>query len=88
MSGIAFDPEKDARNVARHGLSLADFSGFDEEATVQVDDRRDYGETRFIARGRIGGVPHAVIFTWRGETMRLISFRRAREKELRRHGQA
>jgi uncharacterized DUF497 family protein len=88
MSGIAFDPEKDARNIARHGLSLADFTGFDEEAAVQVDDRRDYGETRFVALGRIGGVPHAVVYTRRGETMRLISFRRAHEKELRRHGRA
>lgn len=88
MAEIVFDPEKDALNLARHGLSLADFTGFDEEATVRVDDRRDYGETRFVALGRIGGAPHAVVFTWRGDTMRLISFRRAREKELRRHGHA
>ena len=64
---MEFDPEKDARNVARHGLSLADFAGFDDKEIVQVDDRLDYGETRFVARGRIGGVPHAVVFTWRGE---------------------
>jgi uncharacterized DUF497 family protein len=88
MSGVEFDPEKDARNRARHGLSLADFAGFDAEPVVRVDDRQDYGEVRFIACGRIGGVPHAIVYTRRGETMRLISFRRAREKELRRHGQA
>lgn len=88
MSGIAFDPEKDARNIARHGLSLADFSEFDAAPAVRVEDRRDYGERRFIAISRIGGVPHAVVFTWRGDTMRLISFRRAHEKELRRHGHA
>jgi uncharacterized protein len=88
MSKIEFDPDKDARNVARHGLSLADFAGFDEQLAARVDDRFDYGETRLRALGRIGGVPHAIVFTWRGETMRLISFRRAHEKELRRHGQA
>lgn len=88
MSGIVFDPAKDAINVARHGLSLADFAGFDADPIMKVDDRYAYGETRYIARGRIGGIPHAIIFTWRGETMRLIGFRRAHEKELRRHGKA
>lgn len=85
---IAFDPAKDAANVAKHGLSLADFAGFDAEPIVKVDDRYDYGEPRFIALGRIAGVPHAVVFTPRGEAIRLIGFRRAHDKELSRHGQA
>lgn len=88
MPKIEFDPDKDALNVKRHKLSLAAFAGFDEEVVMRVDDRFDYGETRFRGVGRINGVPHAVVITWRGDTMRLISFRRAHEKELRRHGQA
>ncbi len=88
MSGIEFDPAKDAMNIAQHGLSLADFAGFDDDAVVKEDSRYDYGETRYVARGRINGVPHAIVYTWRGKTMRLIGFRRAHEKELRRYGQA
>lgn len=80
-----FDAAKDAANRAKHGLSLAEFTGFDEEPIVNEDDRFDYGEQRFVALGRIEGRPHAVIYTRRGEVMRLIGFRRAHEKELRRH---
>lgn len=80
-----FDPAKNAANIANHGLSLASFAGWDCEPYVIEDDRYDYGEARFIALGRIGGVPHALVYTMRGETMRLISFRRAREKDIARH---
>lgn len=84
---MEFDPAKDAANIARHGLSLADFAGFDTLHVVIEDDRIDYGEKRFIALGRIDGRPHAVVFTRRGQRTRLISFRRAHEKELKRHEQ-
>jgi uncharacterized DUF497 family protein len=82
---IEFDPAKDAANFAKHGLSLADFSGFDETPVVVTASRADYGEIRQLAFGRIGGVGHGVVFTMRGEIMRLISFRRAHEKEMRRY---
>lgn len=82
---VEFDPAKDAANRAKHGLSLADFEGFDAEPVVNEDDRFDYGEKRFIARGRIAGVPHAIVYTRRGDVMRLIGFRRAHDKELRRY---
>ena len=63
---ISFDPAKDAANVAKHGLSLADFVGFDGEAAVIEDARFDNGERRFVAFGWIGGLPHAVVYTRRG----------------------
>lgn len=83
---IEFDPAKDERNIAEHGLSFVNFTGFDAEPIVVTDDRFDYGEVRYRAFGRIGGKGHCLVFTLRGETMRLISFRRAHEKEMRRHG--
>lgn len=82
---IEFDPAKDASNRAKHGLSLADFSGFDEEPVVRVDDRQDYGETRLRAFGRVDGEPRCLVFTMRGNAMRLISFRVVRGKEMRRY---
>lgn len=82
---VEFDPAKDAANMAKHGLSLADFGGFDADPAVIADDRYDYGETRLLAFGRVGGVGHCLVFTVTGDTMRLISFRRAGEKEMRRH---
>ena len=82
---IEFDLTEDERNIAEHGLSFVNFAGFDEEPVVVADDRFDYGETRYRAFGRIGDEGHCIVFTWRGEVMRLISFRRAHEKEMRRY---
>lgn len=82
---ISFDPAKDASNTAKHGLSFSDFTGFDAEPVVLTDDRYDYGETRFRAFGRIDGDAHCIVYTVTETGIRLISFRRAHEKEMRRY---
>ncbi len=82
---VEFDPDKDAANFAKHGLWLAEFVGFDAPPTVVVDDRRDYGEVRFRAFGRVNGAGRCLVFTLRQGAMRLIGFRASREKELRRY---
>ena len=56
------------------------------EAVVEVDDRYDYRETRFCAFGRIDALGYCLAFTYRGTVIRVISFRRAHEKEMRRYG--
>lgn len=84
---ITFDPAKNEENRAKHGLALADFAGFDAEPIVLIDDRRDYGETRYRAMGRIDGQAHVIVYTVRGDDLRLISFRRAHAKEARRYEQ-
>lgn len=84
---IAFDLAKDAINLAKHGLSLAEAVQFEmAEAVILVDDRRDYGEARYRAFGRAGAEGRCLVFTVRGDEIRAISFRRAHEKELRRYG--
>lgn len=83
---IEFDPAKDDANIAKHGLSLAEAVEFDMAgATVLADDRYDYGETRFRAFGRIDGEGYCLAFTIRQDAVRIISFRRAHEKEMRRY---
>ena len=74
-----FDPAKDRSNLAKHGLSLADFKGFDANPLVRIDDRYDYGERRYLAFGRIGGLGHCLVFTSERGVVRLISWRRAHE---------
>ncbi|WP_336867746.1 BrnT family toxin [Sphingomonas sanguinis] len=84
---IAFDPAKDQANIAKHGLSLADAVAFDlSSAVVLPDDRHDYGETRYRAFGRVEGQARCLVFAIRGSTVRIISYRRAHEKEMRRYG--
>ena len=44
---IEFDPEKEAANIAKHGVSLRLAERFvPAEALIQLDDRFDYGEPR------------------------------------------
>ncbi|MGW8134163.1 BrnT family toxin [Sphingomonas zeae] len=84
---IEFDPSKDQANVDKHGLSLADAVEFDLTAAVVVsDDRYDYGEVRYRAFGRVEGEARCLVFAVRGSVVRIISYRRAHEKEMRRYG--
>jgi len=81
---IVFDSEKDAANIAKHGVSLSLAAELVlDEAVVFEDRRKDYGEVRCNAYGLIDGVLYALSFTLRGEDVRVISLRRAREKEVR-----
>lgn len=64
------------------GFSFADvliiFSG---SIIERQDDRRDYGETRIRAAGLIESVPFMVVYTPRGDNIRIISARKMRQKE-------
>lgn len=81
---IEFDPRKDAANVLKHGVSLAAAAEMQLQ-TIIPDQRFDYSELRFNGFGLLHGETYAVTFTMRGSLMRLISLRRARAKEYRRH---
>ena len=79
-----FDSAKDEANVAKHGVSLADADRVEVRAIVE-DTRVDYGEVRYNAFGTIEGVPYCFTFTLRDGAVRIISLRRVRLKEYRRH---
>ena len=84
---IAYDPAKNAQNIARRGLSFDDVTALNwSKAILRRDARRDYGENRTRA-WLMGpdGKPYAVVFTVRGEVTWIISFRRAHAKEWRRY---
>lgn len=84
---IEYDPAKDAINLAKHGLSLADAAAFDlASAMVVRDERKAYGEQRYRAFGRVDGEARCLAFTIRGSVIRIISYRRAHEKEMRIYG--
>ena len=86
---IEFDPRKDARNVATHGISLAAaetlLTGFIVE---QIDDRFDYGEVRVIATGESSGRVFVCVYTRRGGAYRPISLRPAKKRERDAYAQA
>jgi CubicO group peptidase (beta-lactamase class C family) len=79
---IEFDPDKDAVNIARRGISFtAAEAMFDGFVVEEVDDRFDYGEERIVALGEIAGRVFCCIYTWRGNVRRVISLRQASQKE-------
>jgi uncharacterized protein len=79
---IGYDPAKNARNIAERGLSFDEVANFDWTTTFIVrDDRRNYGEGRYRALGRIDDKLYAVVFTIRPEELHVISFRRANRRE-------
>jgi uncharacterized DUF497 family protein len=79
---LEFDPKKDAANVAKHGISLQ--RAGDLDVVIVVDDDR-FDEPRHRAYGLIDGVPHCLAFTLRGDSVRVISLRRATRKEVERY---
>lgn len=52
-----WDEAKNEANFAKHGLWFESFEGFDAEPVVLIDSRKDYGEVRFRAFGRLMGKP-------------------------------
>ena len=84
---IEFDPAKDERNIAKRSLSFERAAEFDfETATYMIDDRKNYGETRYIAVGVLDYRLHILCYTPIAGGIRVISFRKANVREARRYG--
>ena len=83
---IEFDPAKNARNIASRGLSFERAEEFDfETATYRPDKRRDYGEERIRAFGYLDQRVHCLVFVAIEGGIRVISFRKANAREVKRH---
>jgi len=83
---LGYDPDKNAVNREKHGISLADAVRFEwDTAHIEEDVRLDYGEPRFQAVGYIGLRLHFMAFCLRDEKIRLISLRKANPREVKRY---
>lgn len=79
-----WDERKRASNLRKHGVDFAIVERFEfDTAVIVVDDRKDYGEPRYRAFGVIEGRLHVLIFSARGAQTRVISLRRANDRERR-----
>ena len=84
-----FDVKKDAANQQKHGVSLSLASRIDwSEVLCFVDDRADYRELREVGYTVIDERLHVVVFVQRGDTMRIISLRKANKRELKDYDEA
>ena len=85
---IQFDPAKDAKNTEKHGVSLASATGFEwADAVTWPDQRQNYGEDRIAGLGYIGDRLFYVVFVVRGEARRIISLRKANQREVKRYAE-
>lgn len=83
MLEFEWDTEKAAENLRKHGVSfeLATLAFRDPFGVEWIDNREEYGEERTILLGMADGTILVVVYTERGERLRLISARRATRHE-------
>jgi uncharacterized DUF497 family protein len=80
---ITFDPDKDATNKAKHGVSLADAGLIDwDAALIWEDERKGYGETRLLALAPIDVRLFCCVYVERDDLKRIISLRKANKREV------
>ena len=83
VTAFEWDEAKRAANLAKHGLDFQIgrrlFDG--RKALTRPSPRGD--ETRHMTIGEVTGLILTLIWTERGETVRMISLRRARDGEKR-----
>ena len=81
--GFEWDENKRAENILKHDLDFADaWQIFDAPMLVDIDNRKNYGETRFFGIGFLRNITVAIVFTEPDEeTIRVISLRKALKYE-------
>ncbi|MCB2263064.1 MAG: BrnT family toxin [Candidatus Thiosymbion ectosymbiont of Robbea hypermnestra] len=85
---IEYDTRKDASNLQKHGVSLAQARDFEWDTAVIWNDRRcDYGEPRMCALGYIGRRLYFAAFVDRDKRRRIISLRKANRREIDHYAQ-
>lgn len=86
---IEFDPEKRERTLIERQLDFARADEVFADVTVtQQDARFEYGEARYTTVGVLDGRMVIVVWTPRGDVRRIISMRKANEREIARFSPA
>ncbi len=81
---IEYSHQKNLSNIEKHGVSFMQAQQFDlENAVTRIDLRTHYGELRFNAIGYIGVRLYNLTFTSRGTLIRVISLRKANNREVK-----
>lgn len=80
-----WDEQKSEACYLRRGFDFAYAARafFDPDRALQADIRHSYGEERFQLMGRIDGRLFVVVYTPRQEVIRIISARKANQREVK-----
>lgn len=84
---LEWDEAKRLKTLASRGLDFADASLiFDGRRLITAPSLRK-NEQRFVSTAQIEGYLYSVVWMWRGQSQRIISFRRASDAEERAYRQ-
>jgi len=85
---ISYDPDKNQRNLEERSLSFDKVANLDwDSAWIFEDERNEYNEIRYIAYSFLNERLHFVCFTETSDGIRVISFRKANSREVKRYEQ-
>ncbi|MDZ8224532.1 MULTISPECIES: BrnT family toxin [unclassified Nostoc] len=81
-----WDETKNLENIRKHRIDFADVPGmFNNSMLIELDERFDYGEDRWIGIGFLGNGVAVVVWAERqNNIIRVISARRANRYERQR----
>ena len=77
-----FDEQKSRANLQKHGIDFVDAQALWEDPDLIEIPARTTDEPRFLVIGRIEGRHWSAVITPRGDSIRIISVRRARIEEV------
>jgi uncharacterized DUF497 family protein len=83
---LEWNEEKRLLTLEKRGLDFADSALVFAGETLDIEDtRKDYGECRIVSFGYLDERMMSITWTWRGKNRRIISMRKAHEKEIERY---
>ena len=79
-----FDPKKNAANLRKHGVPLSDGDGVrNDPFALTIEDSSTEDEQRLVSIGaNVTGQRRVVVYTYRGDDVRIISVRKPEPKEV------
>lgn len=82
MDTFEFDNEKSQVNLRKHGIDFHDAQALWGDQDLLEVQAESSDEPRYLVIGLIGMKHWSAVITYRGETIRLISVRRSRKREV------
>lgn len=82
MTLFDYDQKKSQANLEKHGIDFVDAQELWEDPDLVEVDAKPMDEPRTLVIGSIGAKVWSAVITYRGDTIRIISVRRARKSEV------
>ncbi|BCU12100.1 BrnT family toxin [Microcystis aeruginosa] len=82
FDSFEWDESKRCSNIEKHNVDFEEILDLFDTFLYEIpDNRRGYGEKRTIAFGELEKQVYCLVYTLRGKSCRLITARRANERE-------